>query len=173
MTNGRSRLFNIVLVSSLALNLLLVGVIIGRFAFGPPRPPYLDHLGWMLRTLDQKTRRELRPQLEAHARKVRPLRREIRAAQQQFENVLLQPRLNEQQLDAALVRLRAASDAYQHSMHQEMTVILKQMSYTERKRFVHFLRHRQDRHHRFHRRRGDNGRPGAPPPRPPDNGRAN
>lgn len=162
MSNGRSRLFNIILVCSLAINLLLVGGIIGRVAFGPPRPPMLDHLGWMVRNLDKRTRRALRPELETHARTVMPLRREMRAAQRQFESALTQPTLDEKQLDAALERLRAASDAYQQSMHEEMVVILRKMSPDERKRFVHFLRHRPDIHHNERHRAPDN-EPGPQP----------
>ena len=162
MSNGRRRLFNIILVCSLAINLLLLGGIIGRFAFGPPRPPRLDHLGWVVRNLDKSTRRELRPELVAHARKMMPLRRQIRAAQQQFEEVLLQPKLDPARLDAALARLRAASDTYQHSMHNEMVVILKKMNLQERQRFVYFLRHRPDIHHRPRHRENRGERYGGP-----------
>ena len=168
MSNGRRRLLIIVLVCSLAINLLLVGGIIGRLAFRPPGPPIMDHLGWVVRNLDPATRQSLRPGLIAHAKKVRPLRREIRAAQRQFLNVLLQRKLDTQKLDAALGELRTASDAYQQSMHDEMVVILKKMSYEERKRFVNFLRHRPDMHRR-HRDRTNAGTPprpanGMPPP---------
>lgn len=159
MSNGRSRLLIIVLVCSLAINLLLVGGIIGRLAFRPPRPPMMDHLGWVIRNLDPATRQALRPGLIAHAKKVRPLRREIRAAQREFVNALLQPELDTQKLDAALGKLRSASDAYQQSMHDEMVVILKKMSYDERKRFVNFLRHRPD----MHRRHRDGRNAGSPP----------
>lgn len=171
MSNGKNRLFNIILVCSLAINLLLVGGIIGRLAFRPHRPPMFDHLGWVVRDLDPTTRKALRPQLRAHARKVLPLRSEIRAAQKQFENVLLQPKLNARQLDAALGKLRQASDAYQQSMHEEMVVILKRMNLRERQRFVYFLRHRPDmRHGPRHMARGY-GRPPQPGgDRPPAGG---
>lgn len=145
MSNGRSRLLNITLVCSLAINLLLVGGIIGRIAFGPPHHrPMPNHLGWMVRTLDKDTRKALRPDLEAHARQVAPLRREMRAARQDFENLLTQPQLDRQRLENALSRLRKASDAYQQSMHEEMVVILEKMTPEERHRFVRFLNRRPD-----------------------------
>jgi len=163
MSNGKSRLFNIVLVCSMAINLLLVGGIIGRFAFGPPPPAMPNHLGWIVRTLDKNTRNALRPQLKAHARMVLPLRREIRASQREFEQVLSQPQLDEKKLDAALARLRSASDAYQESMHDEMVVILKKMTFEERQRFVSFLRRRPDEHHEHHRQPQPDSQPDSPP----------
>ena len=169
MSNGRSRLFNIILVCSLAINLLLVGGIIGRIVFGPPRPPMLNHLGWVVRTLDKNTRDELRPELEAHARKMMPLRRQMRSAQKEFESVLTQPTLDENRLDAALAQLRSASDTYQQSMHEEMVVILKKMTYEERKRFVYLLHHRPDSRHQQSNHRPpahDQPGPGGPPPTP-------
>lgn len=161
MSNGRSRLFNIVLVCSLAINLLLVGGLIGRVVFGPPPPPMPNHLGWILRSLDSDTRQALRPQLEAHAHTVAPLRRQVRAAQREFENVLTEPQLDDNRLNAALDRLHTASSAYQASMNEEMTIILKKMTLDERKRFVHFLHHRPDEHRARHEQQEQ--APGSPP----------
>jgi len=142
MSNGRRRLVNIVLVCSLAINLLLVGGIIGRVLLGPPPPPLPDNLGWIVRNMDQDTRRALRPELEEHIRKVRPLRREMRAAQREFEDALTSPELDEDRVAAALTRLRQISGSYQQSMHEEMISIFKKMDTADRKRVARFLRQR-------------------------------
>ena len=171
MSNGRRRLLIISLVCSLAINLLLVGGIIGRLAFGPPPPPMPMHLGWLVRSLDKDTREKLRPELLEHARKVRPLRHEMRNAQEQFEAAMASPTLDEKRLDASLTQLRDASDAYQQSMHEEMVSILKRMNPEERKRVVEFLQHRGDRMHHGAGRRGKYGGEDddrRPPPPPPD-----
>lgn len=167
MSNGKRRLMIITLVCSLAINLLLVGGIIGRLAFGPPPPPMPTHLGWLVRSLDKQTREQLRPELMAHARKVRPLRREMRSAQKEFESAMLSPTLDEKRLDASLTELRNASEAYQQSMHEEMVSILKKMNPEERKRVVQFLQRRGGGMHRGPgSQESDSER--RPPPPPPD-----
>lgn len=142
MSNGRRRLVNIVLVCSLAINLLLVGGIIGRILHGRPPPPLPDNLGWIVRNLDRDTRQALRPALEKHAREVRPLRREMRAAQREFEDALTSPELDEDRVAGALTRLRDISESYQQSMHEEMIFILKNMDVADRQRVVRFLHQR-------------------------------
>jgi uncharacterized membrane protein len=158
MSNGRRRLINIVLVCSLAINLLLVGGIIGRILLGPPPPPLPDNLGWIVRNMDQDTRRALRPELEAHIREVLPLRRQMRAAQREFESAVTSPELDEDRLAAALTRLRDISESYQQSMHEEMISIFKKMDAADRERVVRFLRQREE------MRRGRNRE--RPPPNP-------
>lgn len=164
MSKGRKRLLNVVLIISLAVNLLLLGGIVGRMTFGHPQHHKgSGHLGWMVRLLDAKTRQSLRPELTAHAREVLPLRRQMSSARHQFETVLLAPELDEKQLDAALAGLSAASATYQQAMHKEMAVIIKKMSLEERQRLAHFL-HRLDARDRGRRDARGSRRAPAPPP---------
>ena len=170
MSTTRSRITMTVLVLSLALNLVLVGGMIGRFMMGPPHRSMPEHLGWMLRGLDADRRAELRPDIVAHARKVLPLRREMRDAQEAFEAVLLDPEMSEKQLEAALDRVRNAFEAYQAASHEEMVTVLKQLDADERKQVVSYLhRHRPGRDER--REHGERRGPDMPPddgPPPPD-----
>lgn len=155
-----SRLVNIILVFSLALNLLLVGGLIGHWLRGGPPRPIPDHLGWIIRHLDDDTRRALRPKLESHIREARPLRREMRDAQREFQQALTTEQFDESRLEAALARLRAASGAWQEAMHDEMIIILKNLPPEERRRVVSFLE-------RHDARRRRSGPPDAPPPEGP------
>lgn len=162
MSNGRRRLVNIVLVCSLAINLLLVGGLIGHWlrGGGPPRP-IPDHLGWIIRHLDDDTRRALRPKLQSHIREAWPLRREMRDAQREFQRALTAEEFDETRLEAALTRLRSASLAWQEAMHEEMIIILKNLAPEDRQRVVSFL----ERHDA--RRRRDRPGDGPPPEGPP------
>ena len=144
MSNGKSRLFNVILVCSLAINLLFVGGLVGRILMHPgPMPgPMPDHFGWMIRQLDNNKREELGPEFEARARRVVPLRREIREAQREFEAALLEPEMDVARIDAALNHLRSSSEAFQQEMHEQMLAIIKRLNPEERARVVKFLRHR-------------------------------
>jgi uncharacterized membrane protein len=153
MSNGRSRLINIILVCSLATNLLLVGGIVGHLANRPPPRPLPDHLGWMFRNLDDARRHELRDEFEAHARKMRPLRREMRGAQRDFERAVLTDEFDPDSVREALARLRESSADFQAAMHGQMVNVLARLDENERKQLLQFLGRRD---------RGP-GRGGPPP----------
>ena len=135
----------IALIISVAVNLLVAGAVLGRVLMGPLPGPMPHHLGWIIRDLDTDTRKQFRPLLAEHARKAMPLRKEMRQAQRAFRQALLTEPLNEAELAASLKQLQAASAAFQHTMHQEMLVILPQLSPAERARVATFL-HRPSRH---------------------------
>lgn len=162
MSNGRSRLVTITLVCSLAINLLLVGAIIGRVISGPPPRPLPDHLGWIFRSLDEDKRRELRSEFEKHARAALPMRREIRNAQRAFEAAVASPDFSEDEVRAALAKLRDTSGTYQERAHEEMVRVLGRLTAEERQRVVEFLQ-RRDHERREFRRSGDGNRTGKEP----------
>ena len=140
MSNNVSRLTTIILVCSLAINLLLVGGLVGHLVSrGSMKNMPPIGLGWMLRGLDDRTKQSLRPEFEAHMTRSMPLRREMRAAQQAFETVLLSPDIDEAALDIALARLRKASDAFQQSSHEQMVRVIKQLDAEQRQQMVQFL----------------------------------
>lgn len=152
MSNGtderssrRSRLTNIILVCSLAVNLLLVGGIIGHIISGPPPRPMPDHLGWMFRSLDETRRQELRAEFESHAQRMRPLRREMREAQRDFERAVRASEFDPDEVSAALERLRSTSGEFQEGMHSQIVHVLTQLDEEERRQLVRFLG-RRDRH---------------------------
>ncbi len=145
---------------SLAFNLLLVGGIIGRFMAGPPARPMPEHIGWVVRLLDEERRQELRSTLINHVRETGPLRRDMRQAQHDFETSLLAPDYDEQQTREALARLRINSLTWQESSHEQLVELLGQLDSDERRKVAEFLNRRS----RLHRNRGDKTRPGMPGP---------
>ena len=138
------KLLLIALISSLAINLLFIGAIVGRVLNGPPAGPFPNHLGWIVRDLDPAVRQTLAPELQAHAQKVRPVRQEMRLAQRAFHQALLADPLDDVALATALNDLEQTSSTYQALMHSEMLNIFRKLNPDERARAAKFLRH-QDR----------------------------
>ena len=147
---NKARWLTVALVLSLAINLMIVGVFIGRGMSGRPPPGSMPtNFGWMIRHLDDQNRQELRGNLEEHATLVQPIRREMRDAQRTFNRLLIQPELDEMALSASLQKLRTASDQYQTEMHAMMLQIVTQLDEQKRRKIASSLR------------RGP-GRPGGP-----------
>lgn len=147
MKSGTGRATTIILVCSLAVNLLFAGAIIGNalrsHKHGGPMP---GGLGWIVRHLDDDTRQTLRPIFETHRQETLPLLREMRSAQQAFETALLDPDVNEQELAQTLSRLRTTSAAFQEAMHEQMVRVISQLGPAERKKVAQYL-------HQHHPRR--------------------
>jgi uncharacterized membrane protein len=114
----------IALITSVVINLLFIGALAGRLINGPPPSPM---------------REQLRPQLEAHARQVKPLRRSMQQAQRDLKSALGTDPLDEAQLTAALLELRTASNNLQISMHAAMFTLVKQLEPAQRTRIAQFL----------------------------------
>ncbi len=148
---SKGSIIGIALVFSVALNLLVAGAIIGRTVFGAnPRSVSHPPLGWVLRDLDEETRRKIRPGLEDQARIVAPLRDEMRAAQLEFYQLINKQEIDEAALGQSLRRLRKASGEFQSTLHEHMVFILKDLEPEQRRKVSRFLMHHAER--RQHRR---------------------
>ena len=144
MSTTRSRVLMIALILSVLINLILIGGWVGRSMLASSHHrPMPDHLGWILRGLDEQERTALRPELRAHAREVFPLRREIRTAQKAFDEMAMQETVDKAALEAALTRLREASLAYQVSSHEQLVNILERLEPEDRNRVITYLNRRR------------------------------
>lgn len=137
--SGRQKLLIIILVCSLAVNLLLVGGIAGRLMAGPPGPPMPDHLGWVARLLDEDRRRELRPMFVDWVRETRPLRRDIHQSQLVLRDAIAAEPFDRDDVEAALSRLRENQLVWQAATHEELVAILAALRPEERERVIAFL----------------------------------
>ncbi|MEX0941291.1 MAG: periplasmic heavy metal sensor [Pseudomonadales bacterium] len=151
MSPSASRVTIIVLVCSLAINLLFAGVIIGKVLRDHPHVgPMPSNLGWIVRYLNEDTRQALRPDLEAHRQQTLPLLRDMRRAQQEFETALVDPDMNQQELattlEETLSELRTTSTAFQAAMHEQMIRVVVQLDAEQRQNVAQYL-------HRHHPRR--------------------
>lgn len=117
------------LVVSISLNLLLVGIFVGRVMFGPPQRPPLD---WAVSGLSDETRQQVRAKMREHLIGTRPLRRDFREAQDKLRDALLKDPYDPADVDQALVGLREAFASMQSSMHQQMSEVLADLSPEER-----------------------------------------
>lgn len=144
------KLLLMVLISSLAINLLFIGAIVGRALMGPSTGPLPRHLDWIVRDLDLEARRALEPELLAHAKNLRPVRRALRRAQHALRQAMIAEPLDPLALTAALKNLEQATATYQALVHEEMARILIKLEPEQRARAVNYLAQR-DRRQRVER----------------------
>ena len=150
----KNRVVIILLICSLALNLLFIGGLIGRSVFGGPPGHLPNHMGWMLRNLSDEKRKELRPQLKERSGSLRTVRQEMRDARQRLSSAIMEEPLDEKALNLALKDLRSASNKFQVVTHENMSTILKEMKLEDREKALKFLSRREKLRGNFDDRRG-------------------
>jgi len=150
----KNRVVIILLICSLALNLLFIGGLIGRSVFGGPPGHLPNHMGWMLRNLSDEKRKELRPQLKERSGSLRTVRQEMRDARQRLSSAIMEEPLDEKALNLALKDLRSASNKFQVVTHENMSTILKEMKLEDREKALKFLSRRDKHRGNFDDRRG-------------------
>ena len=150
----RNRVVIILLICSLALNLLFIGGLIGRSVFGGPPGHLPNHMGWMLRNLSDEKRKQLRPQLKERSGSLRTVRQEMRDARQRLSSAIMEEPLDEKALNLALKDLRSASNKFQVVTHENMSTILKEMKLEDREKALKFLSRRDKHRGNFEDRRG-------------------
>ncbi len=161
MSNGRSRWIAILLVCSLAVNLLLLGALLGRFfrerAYPGTFPP---HIGWILRGLPEEERQNIRPVLREHQRRAELVLRALISAQEEASKQLRSEELVEHDLQDALAALRAASNASQQAMHDALAEVMQRLEPGQREQVMRSMRGDWSGEMR---RRGDRRRGRRPP----------
>ena len=150
----KNRVLIILLICSLALNLLFIGGLIGRSVFGGPPGHLPNHMGWMLRNLSDEKRKQLRPQLKERSGSLRTVRQEMRDARQRLSSAIMEEPLDEKALNLALKDLRSASNKFQVVTHENMSTILKEMKLEDREKALKFLSRRDKHRGNFEDRRG-------------------
>ena len=150
----KNRVVIILLICSLALNLLFIGGLIGRSVFGGPPGHLPNHMGWMLRNPSDEKRKQLRPQLKERSGSLRTVRQEMRDARQRLSSAIMEEPLDEKALNLALKDLRSASNKFQVVTHENMSTILKEMKLEDREKALKFLSRRDKHRGNFEDRRG-------------------
>lgn len=137
MNNSKWR--NLVLIISLALNLLIAGVVIGRLMDGGG-PPGM-HLRWAISELDAPAQEKLGASMRDHFKETRPLRKTLRQAQRRLSDAVSLEPFDHAATAEAFADVRAASQALQISMHENMLENLSQLDTKERQQvFQAFIR---------------------------------
>lgn len=177
---SKKNLLILVLLTSVAINLFFIGGIGFRVSnnrdFNPrPFPP---NVGWVVRDLSEERRAQLEPVLRQSYDEIRPMRREMFAAQRQVNEIMASSSFDAAALDQAFAELRAASDRYQALSHQQTIKLLSELTEEERQVAQEFVQRRGPREGREGRERfrgrdggAEFGRgfgPGRPPLAPDD-----
>mgnify|MGYP000341994730 CR=1 FL=1 len=142
----KPRTINIILVISLALNLLVVGALLGFSLRERPGPRFPSHLGSELRNVDPEIRREIRQQFRAGRESGRELHQEMRASQRLLAEAVLNEPFDEQAVREAFSRSRDNRQAVEAHMHDQMIKVMTHLNQQQRRELLRrLLKHRDGR----------------------------
>ncbi len=150
----KSKWMAIALIGSLALNLALVGFMVGR-ATSPGFDPARAFPRWV-KTLPEPRRDQLRPLIREHFRTIRPQLAEMRSAQRAVNHAITAEPFDAEALSAALAQMRKVQQSTFASTDRSFASFVGNLSQAERQA----LASRGHRPERF-------GEPGKPPHRQP------
>lgn len=155
---------NWLVLGSVMLNVLLVGIIVGRYVSPAAKPPQNERVERrersdrspdealtrsMLEVLPDEESRALRKELRAAWMETRDERRDARQARAELGKLILTEPFDRAALEAELVRLRGAEDVVREVIQRRVLDRLEQMSLEERRALVERLSRPQ----RFRERR--------------------
>ena len=146
----KTRWLVVALVVSVAVNLALVGFLIG-FSGKPPawRPGGFDAtagLGRLIRFLPEERRSEVLGPIgkDSLGREARGSFRTMRRAQHGIAEALAAEPFDPDKVDAALAAFRDQFDLSQQRSHAAFVTIMERLTPEERQRFVETMRHMRD-----------------------------
>ncbi|MBT4162710.1 MAG: periplasmic heavy metal sensor [Gammaproteobacteria bacterium] len=134
------------LVFSIGLNLVFVGVVIGRHVFG--MPPGRPHLEWMMQEVSDDTRKKVRSSMRDHMRAVRPDRRNLREAQGKLHESITAEDYDESRVIERFAEVRQATGVLQTSMHEQIVKNLREYKPEERMQVLRMMTRHERRDHR-------------------------
>ena len=146
------------LVFSMGLNLVFVGVVVGRHLLG--MSPGRAHFEWMTQEVSEETRRKLRSTIREHMQESLAVRIKLHKAQHQLRAAVTTDEYVETDVVARLAEVRRASADLQESMHKQMVENLRQLAPEERSHVLGMMKR--------HDNRGRRGPPSEHPRRPGD-----
>ena len=153
---NRKALLVILLAFSIGLNLVFIGIAVGRYLFD--MSPGSAHFEWMTQEVSEETKRKLRSSMREHMQESLPARRELRKAQQQLRSAITTDEYVEADVVARLAEVRRASAELQESMHKQMVENLRQLAPEERRHVPGMMK--------LHDNKGRRGPPSEHPRRP-------
>ena len=120
----------LVLLCSVAINLLLIGAIAGEWVSGVRRPP--PPMQWAANDLDEATRARVRQILEEQRPAAQTLRHDLRAIDQRLMAVIRASTLDPEALNATLSDLRRTNGEYQTLLHASLESVLPTLTPPQR-----------------------------------------
>lgn len=139
---NKRNLLLILLLASLALNLLLIGGIGWRMANARKYVQALvpPSTGWILRDLSEERRAELQPAAREGFESVRPARIEMFRAQRRVNELIGNEPFDQEALEDAFAQLRELSMDYQALSHERTIELLELLTPEERQAATEFVR---------------------------------
>jgi uncharacterized membrane protein len=136
----KQNLLLIALLCSLALNLLVAGVLIGRVGAEPPgeAPP----MAWAARELEPEVQQLLRHRMREALPSVRPLREEMRSAGRELRRVLEADEFDPQAVRDALSRMRDVTNRYQLLVQENLIEMAADLPKDQRAALLRAALHR-------------------------------
>lgn len=121
------------LLLSVAINLLVAGVVIGRGTLPkpPPGPPPME---WVARDLNPETQRKMMRALRSRQSEFRPLREDMRLATMGVRKAISasEDDYDPARLDEALANMRDVTLRYQELIHRSLVEVTADMPREER-----------------------------------------
>lgn len=161
-----SRWLRIVLILSLAINLLIAGVVAGRWwmhgrPHGPGQHPFTAAIERLMKDLPEAKREHAGELLKHHRDTVRPLRELSREAREGAREAILTDPYDEAKVKTAFDRFRDIRQTRRQSTRDMMLGLMRELNLEERKKLLNYIRAGFRKRWRG-RRPGNDGRPPKP-----------
>ncbi|MFK5969792.1 MAG: periplasmic heavy metal sensor [Candidatus Marithrix sp.] len=129
----KSRIFAIILLISLALNLFLGGIFVGKFSGHKfQRHNMQPRLHWIIQSLPEASQIKIKPLMQKYDLKTEAQILKIRQARKEVHKQLTASDFNKETLSQSLAILRQETEKTQQHMHMQLLEIVSQLNTTER-----------------------------------------
>ncbi len=128
----KSRIFAIILLISLALNLFLGGIFVGKFSGNKFQRHMQPRLHWMIQSLPEASQIKIKPLMQKYEIKTEAQMLNIKQARTEVHKQLTAPDFNKVLLSQSLATLRQEMGKTQQYMHTQLIEIASQLNTTER-----------------------------------------
>ena len=119
------------LLVSVSVNLLVLGIVIGRKS-NAVQPEERAPMEWATRELDGNTKRLVQQEMRSRTADVRPIRRDMLVATRGVRKAITARDYDPAALDDALARLRDASGRYQEFIHGSLVSLSAELTREQR-----------------------------------------
>lgn len=165
-TAVKSKWIAVLLITSVVLNLLLVGFITGKRAMPEAGGDPTRHYPRWVRTLPEPRREALRPMLRSHMREMRPSLRELRTLHHNIRAAIVADPFDAAVLDSALAAMREQNDKVQVISHNSFIDFVATLTPEEREQLAQDVGRSRPRGGSGHEPNPGNGPGFAPDHRP-------
>ncbi len=128
----KSKTTTILLVTSLTLNLLVVGAVIGFWLREPIGPRFPAHLGSILQNISPEQRQGMKKRFREFREEGRKLHKDMRRQQRQLSKVVLEEPFDPEAARQAFAQTRQTRDDVQAHMHEQMIEVLSGLDQQQR-----------------------------------------